>query len=46
MFLAGWEVDRDKAGHECQNQITKGFMYHAKESGLYPVGQQKAIKDF
>lgn len=38
MFLAGWGVDRDKAGHECQNQITEGFTYRAEESGLYPVG--------
>ena len=28
----------DKAGHKGRNQIMKGFIYHAKESGLYLVG--------
>ena len=33
-----WGVGRDKADHEGRNQIMKGFIYHAKESGLYLAG--------
>lgn len=36
--LASWGGERDKAGHRGRNQIPKGGMHHAEESGFYLMG--------
>ena len=46
IWLEGKDYVGDEAGCKIRDQILKGFVYCAKQFGIYPKGSSDSLKDF